>query len=207
MKLSISKGNIKLGKIYNISLPPVKSCGKNLPCYATCYAQKAYRMYPGVRKAWNKNFAVYKKDSSDYFKQIDDFLTEKKPTHFRWHVAGDFPDVDYYVRVLGIADKHKDVKFLAFTKRFDMLKQIHALPRENLSIVLSAWFNLRLDKGLRNQYPVAWMDDKKNPDQRIPSTLRGEAIACPSNCQICIKKDMSCWNLRKIGLDVVFLKH
>jgi len=50
--VKISNGNTKLGRIPNISLPPIKACGKDVPCKSDCYALKAYRQYPATRKAW-----------------------------------------------------------------------------------------------------------------------------------------------------------
>lgn len=198
-EICISLGNMKLGKIYNISLPPIKSCASNLPCYAKCYARKAYRMYPSTKKAWDKNYELYKSNPGRYFQLINEFLTNKKPEYFRFHVAGDFPDIQYLHKVLELVDNHKDIKFLAFTKRFDLVKLIDKRPA-NLSIVLSAWPNLPIDKELRKKYHVAWMLDKKNIDTRISKN----AYKCPSDCQKCNKM---CWKLAKKNRDVVFKVH
>jgi glycosyltransferase involved in cell wall biosynthesis len=203
-EVSISEGNRKLGNVYNISLPPIKSCGSNLPCYRKCYARKAYRMYPSTRKAWDKNYELYNKDPGKYFNVLDNFLTEKKPSHFRLHVAGDFPDIQYLQKVVELVENHKDTKFLAFTKRFDLLNIVKSCPA-NLSIVLSAWPNFPMDKELQKKYPVAWMYDKKDKDNRIP---KKDVIKCNSNCQTCNKnKGKVCWDLKKLGKDVVFHVH
>ena len=38
----IAKGNNKLGSaILNVSLPPVETCIKNVPCAEKCYARKS----------------------------------------------------------------------------------------------------------------------------------------------------------------------
>lgn len=202
-EISISKGNMKLGNIWNISLPPIKVCGKNLPCYAKCYARKAYRLYPSTKAAWDKNYELYTRDPVRYFQLIDEFLTKEKPNHFRFHVAGDFIDKLYLKKTLELVDKHKDIKFLAFTKRFELLKNI--TERDNFSIVLSMWPNLHIDNKLLKKYPVAWVYDPKNVDNRIP---KDNIIHCNSNCQTCNdNKGKSCWELRKLKKDVVFHIH
>jgi hypothetical protein len=204
-EICISKGNMKLGNIYNISLPPIKSCAKNLPCYAKCYARKAYRLYPSTRKAWDKNFNLYKKNPGKYFKLLDDFLTKKLPTHFRFHVAGDIPDQEYFnAMVFDIVKKHKNIKFLVFTKRFDLIKTLNNQP-ENMSIVLSMWPGLPVDIDLALKYRIAWVFDKNNIDNRIP---KKNVIACNSNCQTCNKgKGKACWDLLKLKKDVIFKIH
>jgi hypothetical protein len=203
-EIYISKGNMKLGNIWNISLPPILSCAKKLPCYKTCYARKAYRLYPGTKKAWDKNFNLYKINPDKYFKLLDEFLQDKQPEYFRFHVSGDIPDQEYFNRMIfDIVMKHKNIKFLIFTKKFNIIKTLNN-PPPNISIILSMWPNLPIDKGLQKKYPVAWMYDKKNPDPRIP---KENIIKCNSNCQTCNKIGKTCWNLFKLGKDVVFHKH
>ena len=207
-EISISKGNMKLGSIWNVSLPPGKSCGKNLPCFEKCYARKAYRQYPATKAAWDKNYELYKQDPGKYFRLIDEFLAMKKPTHFRFHVAGDIPDMGYYLKLLELVDSHTDTKFLVFTKKFDILQQAKSsYIRDNLSIVLSAWPNMPMDKELQNKYPVAWMEDPKNYDSRIPKD-KDKVFYCTSNCQTCNKnKGKTCWELARLKKDVVFKVH
>lgn len=203
-EISISKGNRKLGNIYNISLPPIKSCENKLPCYRKCYARKAYRLYPETKAAWDKNYELYKAWPAEYFKLLDEFLTKTGPAHFRFHVGGDIPDAKYLNRMIQLVNKHKDIKFLAYTKKFNLLKTLSA-PPGNLSIVLSMWSNLPIDKDLQKKFPLAWVYDKKNPDQRIPKT---RVINCNSNCQTCNRnKGKACWSLAELKKDVVFHIH
>jgi len=41
MKVKISIGNTKMGKIPSVSLPPIKSCGNCKDCASKCYANRA----------------------------------------------------------------------------------------------------------------------------------------------------------------------
>ncbi len=93
MDVKISNGNIKLGKIFNINLPPVLSCAVGVPCFKKCYAMKAYKMYPNVREAWTHNLNTYHANKDEYFASIINQLKRKKHLdRFRWHSSGDILD-------------------------------------------------------------------------------------------------------------------
>ena len=47
-------------------------------------------------------------------------------------------------------------------------------------------------------------DDKKDKDNRIP---KKNVIKCNSNCQTCKTKGKVCWDLKKLGKDVVLHVH
>jgi hypothetical protein len=201
MKISISEGNTKLGgRVSNISLPPVVTCRKDAPCARACYARKAYCNYAQTtsKPAWDGNLQFYREDYKGYFEAIAQYLEKprKRPIEFfRWHISGDIPDPKYFRNMLRIAARFPKVRFLVFTKRYEMVSFSKALPAPNLSIVFSAWPGLDLfnPKG----YPVAWMDD--GTDSRIPES----ALHCPGNCSAC----GACFELAKTGRDVVFKKH
>ena len=190
----ISDGNMKLGKIPNVSLTPCKACSPDAPCKKKCYAMKAYRMYPLVRKAWDINTKEVATKREKYFADIRKFLTKKQPKYFRWHVAGDIPDVAYLYEMVQIAADNAAVKFLCFTKRHDIAEQFKNIP-PNLEIVLSMWpkWGNASMKGFRR----AWMQD--GTETRIPAN----AIECPGFCENC----GMCWSLGKLGRDVVFNAH
>lgn len=188
----ISTGNTKLGDIDNVSLTPCKSCLPSAPCKAQCYALKAYRMYSSVRDCWNANLFDATHERSGYFDGIEKHLSKRKPRFFRWHVAGDILDQDYLDRMVDVASRFPEVKFLAFTKRHD-LKYL-CTPR-NLQIVFSMWpgFGSTRKRSIRR----AWMQD--GTETRVPA----DAIECPGHCDMC----GMCWSLDSIGRDVVFHKH
>ena len=196
--VSISTGNRKLGGVMNISTSPRKCCPRGVPCASKgCYAFKAYRLYPGTRKAWSRNERVAKRHPDSYFMQIAARVAEHKPRLFRWHVAGDILSTDYLRGMCRIADANPQTHFLAFTKAFDIVNRYEereALPR-NLVIVFSAWPGMRFDNPHRHR--VAWMQD--GTETRVPE----DAIRCPGNCETC----GLCYELSRLGHDVVFYKH
>ena len=191
MKVKISDGNSKLGKIPNISLPPVKACGNCEECAKDCYALKFFRMYPTVRNAWSGNWNCYKKSPVDYWDSIRQYLSKKAPKYFRWHVAGDVVDQDYLDKMSEIARDNPDTTFLVFTKMYELN---YANVPDNLSVIISAWPGKELfnPSGL----PVAYMQD--GHETRVEN-----AIECPGLCQTC----GMCFQLQKLGKNVVFDKH
>ena len=203
MKLSLPAGNSKMGNVLHVNLPPNKICmGK--PCYIKgCYAHKAYRTYPNVRKAWDENWKLLMTDRDRFFIEIIDAIKKKKPEIFRWHSAGDIPDSSYLRRMFAIAHTFPGTKFMAFTKQYDIVdttinRRSSFWRPENMTIIVSAWPRLELPMRLRRRFPVAWMHDPLDPDTRIPK----KATPCSGKCSSCLL----CWGLRK-GQSVVFEKH
>lgn len=137
--LHITPGNNKLGKIFNISLPPVLSCPKNVPCASEgCYAKRIYQFRKTARDAWNDNYKLVKTNPSEYFNGIIKYLQSrrKKPTRFRWHTSGDIIDQNYYDGMKYVAEENKDIVFLAFTKNKKL--NFNNTPN-NLVIRFSNW--------------------------------------------------------------------
>lgn len=195
---NISLGNSKIGKIPNISLPPVKSCGNCSSCAKACYALKAYRMYPAVRAAWDANFALVKTSSLDqidnapmgaaYFASIDAFLARRAPLYFRWHVSGDILDQAYLAAMMRLAKAHPGTRFLVFTKMHHL---DYSRRPANLSVVFSMFPTM---PNPRTKVKRAWYQD--GTEKRIPQG----AMTCPGSCSSC----KACWTTSR---DVVFNKH
>ena len=195
--VTISKGNRKMGLIYSVSMPAGVTCRDNAPCKKGCYACKGAFLYSNVQKSYNNNLNLYKEDSQ----RFEQSILEQLPMYgvFRWHVSGDMVDMEYFKMMVRIAKKLKNVKFLAFTKKYELVNdyilQGGKIPK-NLKIVYSAWTGLEMDNP--NNLPIAYMRDEKNLDERIPKS----AIPCSGDCSQC----MACWNMRK-RQSVVFDKH
>ena len=198
--ISISLGNSKMGKVMSVSLPPIVTCGKNLPCFKTCYAAKLARLRPNVRDAWLGNYKALMRDRDFFFDTVHEAISKKGPGLFRWHVAGDIVDYDYLTRMRALAVRHPLRRFMAFTKKFDLLR-LHAktpLRPENLTLIASAWPGLIVPPDVRAKFPVSWMRSAKEPDRRIPSN----GYVCGGDCEVCKK----CWGMAP-GDSVVFDAH
>lgn len=196
LKLNISKGNTKMGLIPSVSLP-TNVCDKSLPCYKNCYAKKAERMYSAVRNAYNNNLELFLKAPEEFEKQ----LLENIPCFgmFRWFVSGDILNIQFLQMMVRIAKKAKNVKFLAFTKKYAIVNEYignNGKIPSNLRIVFSGWKGLEMNNPYH--FPVAWMRDIYDLDERIPKS----AMECGGNCSRCGK----CWELKK-RQHVYFNKH
>ena len=185
MKVRISPGNSKLGRITNVSLPPVISCRPGVPCAnGGCYAIKAYRQYPNVRDAWNFNLAAWQHSPPLYFDSIISQLKtmNKREKYFRWHVAGDIQD-EFYLRGMFLAALElPDWRFRAFTKQFDIVNDLMTRVDcpENLKFGLSAWPGLELENP--HNLPIAYYDGQ-DPD----------IFTCTGSCAAC----KVCWHTSK----------
>lgn len=70
-RVTISRGNRKLGAIMNVSTEPVQCCPKGIPCAeGGCYALKFLRLYPETRKAWAKNARIAKTNPRSYSRRL-----------------------------------------------------------------------------------------------------------------------------------------
>lgn len=192
MSVCISPGNSKLGKhIPNISLTPCATCNPEAPCRSKCYAMKAYRQYPNVKKAWDLNTALVKLNDIAFFEEVCRYLREHNhPKYFRWHVAGDILNQDYLEGMKIVALNHPNTRFLAFTKKNLDFSNLPA----NLQIVASQW------PGWNNPVeglPKAWMQDGTE------SRENKESFLCPGKCDNC----KVCWHLSETKQDVTFLAH
>jgi hypothetical protein len=96
-----------------------------------------------------------------------------------------------------IAEENPETHFLAFSKAFDIVNRYEdreAIPG-NLVIVFSAWPRMKIDNP--HGHRVAWMQD--GTETRVPE----DAIECHGNCETC----GLCYELPRLGVDVVFHKH
>ena len=211
-KVTISDGNQKIGKVPNLSMTPIKSCARHVPCglipegkkRSLCYAHKSYLQYPGVRAAWGGNYDYWLANPYDFARDfIAQLSKRKKLPYFRWFVGGDIPNADFVLFMVNIAKKFPDTKFLSFTKQYAMVNNYifafgldgrESLPK-NLSIVFSAWPDYPMSN--RYEFPVAWYYDWKNEDTRINGNW---THPCPGSCVTC----KFCWSPDS---DVLFEAH
>ena len=194
MRIKISDGNSKIGKIPNINLPPGVTCRADAKCYHEgCYARKAYRMYPSAKAAWDANWEFYQEDPEEYFAELSAWLLVREPKLFRYHSSGDIPDQWYLDKMVELAKKHTNINFLCYTKRYSF--DFSARP-DNLQIILSTWPGMPLPTN--RKLPWAFLEmDYRNPENSY-------YFKCPGNCSDC---DNICWNKLEPGINIVFAKH
>jgi hypothetical protein len=199
IEVCIMSGNTKLGGIWNTSLPPVKSCSTDAPCYDKCYAMKAYRQYPDTREAWDRNYKLYQATPNEYFRQVEAFLSDVRPDSFRWLVAGDVVDMGYMTGVLALANRCSETHYCLFTKNYRILYELidqKVYRPANLTILASGWPGHAIPDAIRENYRIAWMQD--GTETRAPKN----AIICQGSCIDCLK----CYNPR-VKRDVILPIH
>ncbi len=197
--ITVSEGNTKTGAVASLSLPCFKTCAHDAPCLDDCYAwNNVCSFRPSVRKAWQKNLDSFIASPAKYMMALQNWLKKRNPAFFRYNIGGDIPNA-LYLDIMGeIAKRFPDTKFLAFTKKYWLVehnRRAWGRP-DNLTIVFSAWPGHPLPDYAKN-YGIAWMQD--GTEDRVPAN----AIQCPGMCDSC----GMCWQLKKIGHDVVFPKH
>lgn len=192
--VKISQKNTKMGKVPSISLAPIVTCREDAPCKKDCYAMKAYRMYKATKNAYDHNTFLYKDNPKEFEESLVSQL--KNDGLFRFHVAGDIIDDSYFSMMVRVANAKPNVKFLAFTKKYEIINEYTGDIPSNLSIVFSGWKGLVFTNP--KQLPTAWFKDPKDLDERIPE----RAIICSGKCDEC----KVCWNLKN-NESVVFEKH
>lgn len=186
MNIHISTGNIKLGSICNISLPPIITCEENVPCSSLCYARKAYEGYAQhtCKPAWDENLAFYQSDPDGYFNEIDKFLLwlERKEAkknnlnpRFRWHVSGDVPDPEYWKNVKDLADLYPAIDFAIYTRRrFILSNENRGSVPPNLHVRESVWLG---EKPTSDFIPFTVIGKKEEPPEAY--------VPCKGNCRTC----------------------
>lgn len=192
MELSISQGNKKIGRVLNVSLPPILTCHNCSKCKHLCYDIKANIQYPNVREARARNLAILKADRQKYFGQIrGKCRRRRKNKYFRWHVAGDIIAKWYLAEMVNIAREFPDFVFWTYTKMYELVNEYvaeHGGSREaaipsNLIIMFSEWRGMPMNNPYGfPEFRVVFKDD----------TIKPVGYYCPGNCDICKKTGRGC---------------
>ena len=209
-KISISPGNIKMGGIPSISLPPTASCSLGLKCFWDgCYARRMVNLRKQVDTAWHTNYLLFISDQYAYKELLKDKLRTMQsngvPKYFRWHVGGDILNEKYWNMMCSVANEMEETKFMVFTKKYDLHKSFKHKP-DNLSVLISLWPDENIiheDYIMRNwdsirdirNAKIAWLED----DPRIKSEAFNP-YRCHGSCINC----KQCWTDQR---DIILRRH
>ena len=189
LKVSISKGNSKMGAIPSVSLPACITCNPKAPCFKKCYAVKISRLYKTVKTAYENNLDILNRDPVAYWAQVKSAAITTR--FFRYHVSGDIPNLEYFNNMVKTATELPNTNFLAFTKQYHIVNEFinngGTIP-ENLKVIYSNWGAWKCE----NPY--------KMPECEI--ILKGSEPApnwkiCGGNCTECACRGIGCWELKK----------
>lgn len=191
IKMAISSGNRKIGRVMNVSLPPILTCGKRCSgCIGICYDIKACLQYPNtVIDARIRNYVILQKSRDEFFGRVDEAMSRRrKNKFFRWHVAGDIVDLDYFSRMVYIAQKHPDFVIWTYTKQYEIVNEYcdkfgrDSIP-DNFTIMFSEWRGIEMINPYHfPEFRVVFKDDEVKP----------VGFYCPGNCDICKENHRGC---------------
>lgn len=194
----VNNGNSKLGKnIMVINLPAISTCRPDAPCKKLCYANKGTFRFPAVKKCYGENLETF---LNNPMQAELDILSQMPYIGFcRIHASGDFVNREYFDMIIRIANKLPNVKFMAYTKKYEMINDYIAeggIIPSNLIVIFSLWDGFKCD----NPYnmPTAIVRLKKGNIDAI----NDNAIECTGECSKCYK----CWMLES-NEQVVFNEH
>jgi len=130
--VTISRGNIKLGKIFNFSLPCKDTCpGKTTLCEEICYVDGFHR---SAREAYQRNYeaSLLSTFHAEVIAKLRRVRSRDKV--FRIHVSGDFYTQVYIQKWILIARALPDWKFFGYTRSWRVpeflphLERLRSLP-------------------------------------------------------------------------------
>lgn len=194
----VTNGNTKLGGgIYAINLPAIVTCREDAPCKKLCYGRRGRFTFPAIKNCYGENLRCVMED----MEQVEKDILKQLPImgFCRIHATGDFVNEDYFKMLLRVANQRKKVKFMAFTKKYEMVNeyiQNGGIIPNNFKIIFSGWIGLEMVNPYN--FPTAFVNLKKETDERIKKS----AIPCSGKCYQCFV----CWNLKK-GQQVKFEQH
>ena len=199
--LHISGGNMKLGAIMNISLPPVLTCHNCASCKNYCYAVRSYNRLPDTAKAWNENYNLFLTDPVEYFRSISNAV--KTQRFFRWHVSGDIVKLNYFYNMIYVAKDNPKTEFLAFTKAYQIINDAiaaGAVIPSNLHLLFSA------SPGVDMPNPYRLPECHINFEDPALNTYNGGAefvYHCTGNCTECAVNGCGCFFLKPGDVTII----
>lgn len=197
-KITISKGNAKMGAISSVSLPACTTCNPNAPCFKKCYAVRLAKRRKNVRDSYEKNLDILNADAGAYWAQVKAGAMVNR--YFRYHVSGDIPNLDYFENMVKLAEELPKTEFLAFTKQFPIVNNYlnngGKIP-QNLKIIFSNWGEWKCDNP--HNLPICeviFKGEEPADDWKI----------CGGNCTECACRGVGCWELKN-GDTIAIYEH
>ena len=135
-----------------------------------------------------RNLAILEKDREVYFDRIEQAISRRRKNKwFRWHVAGDIVDFDYFVHMAEISREHPDFTFWTYTKNYAVVNSYCAVYGKdnipaNFTVMFSEWRGMPLDNPYGfPEFRVVFKDEQPP-----------KGFYCPGNCDICKEQRRGC---------------
>lgn len=193
LNVSISTGNRKIGRVLNVSLPAIFTCGNCAECFKFCYDVKACLQYKNVTMARARNYSILKRDMQRYFDGIRNKMGKRRANkYFRFHVSGDIVSVEYFREMVKTARMFPEWVIWTYTKEYEL---VNAYVRENggnrktaipanFKIMFSEWKGLPMP----NPYNFPVFRCVFRGIEKAPKN----AWKCPGNCDVCKELNRGC---------------
>lgn len=198
----ISTGISKLGgAAISVGFTPIVTCRPGAPCCHDCYACKGRYRTPIVKQNLKENTQEWHDDPVGFTNDLRNATILAK--YFRWFHAGDIIDKPFLGMMFDLAEEVGSTRFLAFSKKFELVNNYLAQRRkpQNLVLALSAWGDDFIPENPYN-LPMAYV---RLPNKKC--TIPAYAKECNGSCKYCILHlNGGCWNLKE-GEAVVFNYH
>ena len=197
LHVCISSGNRKIGLVMNVSTAPVFACPHCKHCVDFCYDIKACLRFPkNVFENRVKNYIMATKHREKFFAEIENRIARRRTNKFfRWHVAGDIIDADYFENMVRIAKNHPDFIFWTYTKVYEIVNDFcsknggKAAVPDNFVIMFSEWDGVEMVNPFGfPEFSCKLKDGNKNHPVEYFDTL----YKCPGNCDICKASNRGC---------------
>lgn len=198
IRLAISYGNVKIGRVMNVSVAPLLTCLSS-PCFSFCYDIKACLQYKNVRDARVRNTVLAIKYPAVYFGRIRQALSRRRSNfYFRWHVGGDILNAAYFAEMVQIAREFPHFTFWTYTKKYYIVNNFvkenggsraAAIPK-NLKIMFSEWDGMPLVNPF--SFPIFTCKLKDGNKNHAPEWFSENCYKCPGNCDICKAAGRGC---------------
>ena len=188
LKVSISKGNTKMGAIPSVSLPACITCNPDAPCFKGCYAVKLAKRFEATDASYQRNLNVLKSNPELYWLQVKAAACMTR--YFRYHVSGDIVNKEYFNNMIKLANELTGTKFLVFTKQYHIINEYlnnGGIIPSNLKVILSNWGAWKCNNP--HKLPVCeviFKGDQPDDDWKI----------CGGNCTDCACRGVGCWEVK-----------
>jgi hypothetical protein len=191
----LTKGNSKLGNIWNFSLPAVESCPNCEDCKLTCYATKGHYRQKNVREKYKNNFKIVHQNSEYFEQSIQAQIDKRNIKVVRIHTSGDFFSLQYFQNWLNIVYANRDtVQFFTYTKEQPILDYWCEIKNNSTLWYKWGWRNLNIipsftKSGKLNYGSLEYVKNIRKKEGGIicPANL-GVDITC-EQCKICYTKE------------------
>jgi hypothetical protein len=127
--------------LYNFGIPAFQSadgtrtCPNAGACAVGCYARQGAYVWPAVKAAYEARLETTRNAATFYLLMVDEIKTKLKTADrqgktlvIRIHDSGDFYSQSYFDSWIGIIQSFPRVKFYAYTKQVEMLKDVKLPP-------------------------------------------------------------------------------